>query len=83
MSTYQRTHAFRHAGLAVVEAYTVKAGLIRGTTTAMLTEIARRYVKSADPHKVNGVRGEQFDWSFDYEDVPVIVAEAEKILART
>lgn len=69
----QRTHAFRAAGLAVVDAMT-------GFPGEPLEDIARVFVKSADPHQVRGPGG-KFEWSFGYGDVPEIVTEARKLLA--
>jgi hypothetical protein len=46
---------------------------------ASLADTAERFIKSADPHTVTDQRGNRFEWSFSYDDVPEIVA-AEKIL---
>jgi len=68
----QRSQAIQQAALAVVEG---------GRYDASLTETAERLIRSADPHTVTDQRGSHFEWSFSYDDVPEIVAAAEKILA--
>ena len=67
----QRNQAIQQAALAVIEG---------GKYDASLTDTAERFVKSADPHSITGQRGDRFEWSFSYDDVPEIVAAAEKIL---
>jgi hypothetical protein len=67
----QRNQAIQQAALAVVEG---------GRCDASLTDTAERFIKSADPHTVTDQRGNRFEWSFSYDDVPEIVAAAEKIL---
>lgn len=67
----QRNQAIQQAAFAVVEG---------GKYDPSLTDTAERFVKSADPHIVTDQRGNRFEWSFSYNDVPEIVAAAEKIL---
>jgi hypothetical protein len=67
----QRNQAIQQAALAVAEG---------GRYDASLTDTAERFVRSADPHSITDQRGNRFEWSFGYGDVPEIVAAAEKIL---
>lgn len=67
----QRNQAIQQAALAVAEG---------GTYDASLADTAERFIKSADPHTVTDQHGSRFEWSFSYDDVPEIVAAAEKIL---
>lgn len=67
----QRNQAIQQAALAVVHG---------GGYDPSLTDAAERFVRSADPHTVTDQRGNRFEWSFAYADVPEIVAAAEKIL---
>lgn len=67
----QRSQAIQQAALAVAEG---------GGYDASLTDTAERFIRSADPHTVTDQRGNRFEWSFGYDDVPEIVAVAEKII---
>lgn len=68
----RRSQAIGQAGAAVVEAMVVPG--------EPLEDIATRLIRSADPHTITGRRGEHFTYSFDYADVPEIVAAAEVLL---
>lgn len=68
--TYQERQAFSQAGLWV---------LAGGRYDDSYEAAAERYIRSADRHEITGVRGERFEWSFDYDDIPRIVAEAKTI----
>lgn len=67
----QRNQAIQQAALAVANG---------GGYDASLADAAERFIRSADPHSITDQRGDRFEWSFGYGDVPEIVAAAEKIL---
>lgn len=69
----QRAQAIDQAAAAIV------AGGFPGES---LADRAERFIRAADPHEITDQRGNRFEWSFGYGDIPEIVAAAEKIPSR-
>lgn len=67
----RREQAFEQVAAAVYNAHDAR-------WDESMQDVAETLVRSADQHTITGPRGEQFEWCFDYDDVPEIAERAMK-----